>query len=201
MALNGGNGLHVNVMDRSSKIAIYLSLGLHKGCPSYRRSLQPSKEKIQHCKKWNLLTVLNFCRSFFAVLNPDPQHWFVGIFFIVLLFSQSRCPDCKQLIPDFVMDEHVEDCPGRWAQPWSVRYRILFKNSTCCPSPSSSLVLFGSRFAMYPQIPHWFWSAASGSALVCRSGSGFMWAKMSRKRKSVTFKCCVFSFESWRLLL
>jgi hypothetical protein len=29
-----------------SKIEIYLSLGLHKGCPSYRRSLQPFKEKI-----------------------------------------------------------------------------------------------------------------------------------------------------------
>jgi hypothetical protein len=34
-----------------SKIAIFLSLGLHKGCPSYRRNLQPSKENIQHCKK------------------------------------------------------------------------------------------------------------------------------------------------------
>jgi hypothetical protein len=32
------------------KIAIYLSLGLHKGGPSYRRSLQPSKENIQHFK-------------------------------------------------------------------------------------------------------------------------------------------------------
>ncbi len=33
-----------------SKIAtgIYLSLGLHKGRPRYRRSLQPSKENIQH---------------------------------------------------------------------------------------------------------------------------------------------------------
>jgi hypothetical protein len=35
----------------STKIAIYLSLGLHKGRPSYRRSLQPSKENIQHFKK------------------------------------------------------------------------------------------------------------------------------------------------------
>jgi hypothetical protein len=31
-----------------SQIAIYLSPGLHKGRPSYRRSLQPSKENIQH---------------------------------------------------------------------------------------------------------------------------------------------------------
>ncbi len=36
-----------------SKIAIYLSLGLHKGHPSYRRSLLPSKENIQHFKTWN----------------------------------------------------------------------------------------------------------------------------------------------------
>jgi hypothetical protein len=33
-----------------SKIAVYLSLGLHKGRPSNRRSLQPSKENIQHIK-------------------------------------------------------------------------------------------------------------------------------------------------------
>jgi hypothetical protein len=32
------------------KIAIYLSLGLHKGRPGYRRSLQLSKENIQHFK-------------------------------------------------------------------------------------------------------------------------------------------------------
>jgi hypothetical protein len=32
------------------KIAIYLSLGLHKGRPSYRRSLQPSKENIHYLK-------------------------------------------------------------------------------------------------------------------------------------------------------
>jgi hypothetical protein len=33
-----------------NKVAIYLSLGLHKEHPSYRRSLQPSKENIQHFK-------------------------------------------------------------------------------------------------------------------------------------------------------
>jgi hypothetical protein len=32
------------------KIAIYLSRGLHEGRPSYRRSLQPSKENIKHFK-------------------------------------------------------------------------------------------------------------------------------------------------------
>ncbi len=34
-------------------MAIYLSLGLHKGLPSYRRSLQPSKENIQNLKHEN----------------------------------------------------------------------------------------------------------------------------------------------------
>jgi hypothetical protein len=33
-----------------SKIAIYLSVDLGKGCPSYRRNLQPSKENIQYFK-------------------------------------------------------------------------------------------------------------------------------------------------------
>jgi hypothetical protein len=33
------------------KIAFYLSLCPHKGRPSYRRSLKPSKENIQHFKK------------------------------------------------------------------------------------------------------------------------------------------------------
>jgi hypothetical protein len=32
------------------KNANYLSLGLHKGHQSYRRSLQPPKENIQHFK-------------------------------------------------------------------------------------------------------------------------------------------------------
>ncbi len=35
-----------------SKTAIYLSLGLHKVCPSYRKSLQLTKEAIQHFKTW-----------------------------------------------------------------------------------------------------------------------------------------------------
>ncbi len=37
-----------------SKTAIYLSLGLQKVCLSYRRSLQLSKEAIQHFKTWSL---------------------------------------------------------------------------------------------------------------------------------------------------
>ncbi len=57
------------------KFAIYLTLGLHKGRPSYRRSLQPSKDNIQHFKTWNFLTCLIFLFLWviFALLEPDPD--------------------------------------------------------------------------------------------------------------------------------
>ncbi len=61
-----------------SKIAIYLSLGLHKGRTSYKRSLQPSKENIQHFKTWISQLFFCLCGSFFPsgsdqtrVLDPD----------------------------------------------------------------------------------------------------------------------------------
>ncbi len=53
----------------------FTSLGLHKGRPSYRSSLQPSKENIQYFKKRNLLTFFYFCGSFvhswIRIVNPD----------------------------------------------------------------------------------------------------------------------------------
>jgi hypothetical protein len=48
-----------------SKIAIYLILGLHKGCLNYRKSLQPSKENIQHFRTRNFLTFFYFYGGFF----------------------------------------------------------------------------------------------------------------------------------------
>jgi hypothetical protein len=39
---------------------MYLSLGLHKERPSYRRSLQLSKEAIQHLKTWTLKKIYTF---------------------------------------------------------------------------------------------------------------------------------------------
>ncbi len=48
----------------SSKFAFYLSVDLHKGRQSYRRSIQLSKENIQHFKTWNFLTFFYFCDSF-----------------------------------------------------------------------------------------------------------------------------------------
>ncbi len=60
-----------------SKIAIYSSLGLHKGRPSYRRSLQPSTENIQHFKKGNFINFFlllpSWIRSRIRIAIPDPD--------------------------------------------------------------------------------------------------------------------------------
>jgi hypothetical protein len=57
-------------IDILSKIAIYLSLGLHHERPSYRRSLQPSKENPAH---------FYFCGSFLPFWNrtgiPKPDQY------------------------------------------------------------------------------------------------------------------------------
>jgi hypothetical protein len=55
------------------KIAIYLSLGLFKGRPSYRRSLQLPKENIQHLKKIKFINFFLFLWVIFAILDPDPD--------------------------------------------------------------------------------------------------------------------------------
>ncbi len=56
-----------------SKTAIYLSLGLHKVCPSCRRSLQLSKEAIQHFKTWTFTNFFLLLWVIFALLDPDPK--------------------------------------------------------------------------------------------------------------------------------
>jgi hypothetical protein len=56
-----------------SKMEIYLSLGLPKGRPSYKRSLQPPQESIQHFKTCKFVTFFYFCGSFSALLDPDPD--------------------------------------------------------------------------------------------------------------------------------
>ncbi len=63
-----------------SKTTIYCTLLylLLKGCPSYRSSLQPSKENIQHFKN-EICKLFLFLWVFFALLDPtnpdpDPQH-------------------------------------------------------------------------------------------------------------------------------
>jgi hypothetical protein len=57
----------------------FLFPGLHKERQSYRRSLQLSKQNIQHFKKLNLLTFFDFCSTFLPswilirIANRDPD--------------------------------------------------------------------------------------------------------------------------------
>jgi hypothetical protein len=77
------------------KIAIYLSLGLHKGRLSYKRSLQPSKENIQHFKKRNCFPFFYICGTFLpswirirlqlTKINADPCWSGYGSEILVLL--------------------------------------------------------------------------------------------------------------------
>jgi hypothetical protein len=57
-----------------TKIAVYLSLCIHKGRPSYRRSLQPSKRR-EHPALQNMkfLNFFLFWWAIFALLCPDPD--------------------------------------------------------------------------------------------------------------------------------
>ncbi len=66
-----------------SRTTIYLSLGLHKGRPSDKISLQLSKENIRHVKTWNFLIFFYFCGLFLPFwiriripnTDPDPLTW------------------------------------------------------------------------------------------------------------------------------
>jgi hypothetical protein len=70
--------LEKNLSFLKKKIAIYLLiLGLLKGGPSYRRSLQPSKEDIQHFLfLWVLFALLDPDPDPGSNPDPDPQHWY-----------------------------------------------------------------------------------------------------------------------------
>ncbi len=60
--LKKNNSWKKNLIFFGSKTAIYLSLGLHKVCPGYRRILQLTKEAIQHFKTWIFSTFVgHFC--------------------------------------------------------------------------------------------------------------------------------------------
>ncbi len=78
-----------------SNIAIYFSLGLHKGRPSYGRSLQPSKENIQYFKKW-ILTFFYFFGSLLPFWIPVriwiPEHHWIRIRIHSTDFQSSKHP-------------------------------------------------------------------------------------------------------------
>jgi hypothetical protein len=83
-----------------SKNCNLLILGLHKGRPSYRRILQPSKENIHHFKTLNFFTFFYFCGSFLPswiqiwirILNVDLDPA------TQIYSNQEPLPCCKQLL-------------------------------------------------------------------------------------------------------
>ncbi len=63
--------LEIQFLFSWSKIVIYLSLGLHKGRQSYRRSLQPSTSSTSKHENSVLFSI--FLWVSFALLDPDPD--------------------------------------------------------------------------------------------------------------------------------
>jgi hypothetical protein len=74
-----------SVVDPESKIEIYLYLGLLKGHPSYRRSLQPSKKTYSTLKKMKCFFFWgHFCPPGSGTnLDPDPQHFLLPVSYTV----------------------------------------------------------------------------------------------------------------------
>jgi hypothetical protein len=54
-----------------TKLSIYLSLGLPKGRPGYRKCLQPLTENLQHLQKIKFIEFFQFLLVTFALLYPD----------------------------------------------------------------------------------------------------------------------------------
>ncbi len=127
-----------------SKATIYLSLGLNKERPSYWRSLQLSKEAIQHLKTWSFFIFFYFCGSFLPswirirIPDPDPQPWLPYfiifrkvpgnfLFFIpstlvsVIGWLCCRRPCCSL------------SCPGWWGWPYSDTFTPLVPTPTLLP--------------------------------------------------------------------
>ncbi len=125
-----------------SKIAIYWSLGLHKGRPSCRRSLQPSKENIQHFKRWNLTTFSIFLGHFNppgsvsgtdpgTPLNPDPDIGSTTLVEKIKNFDQ-KCniftlrPPCRLKLSSYSTGEPVSQKEHSALQNMKFRNFYLF---------------------------------------------------------------------------
>jgi hypothetical protein len=57
-------------------MANYLSIALHKGRPSYRRSLKALKREHPLLKNMKILDFFLFLWVIFALLDPDPDPLF-----------------------------------------------------------------------------------------------------------------------------
>ncbi len=98
------------------KTTIYLSLGLHKELPSYRRSLQLSKENIQHFKTWNFKFFL-LLRVIFALLDPDPDPLTRLNPDPILIRIRIRNPDFKIYLGNmYVIKDKVDHLKEKFAK-------------------------------------------------------------------------------------
>ncbi len=86
----------------------YLSLGLHKGRPSCKRSLQLSKENIQHFKKWNFLNFFLLLWVIFGLLNPDPDSEYGSGSIDPIEFGSNSDPnpDPQSCLVQFLLSQH-----------------------------------------------------------------------------------------------
>ncbi len=165
-----------------AKTIIYLSLGLHKGRPSYKRSLQLSKKNIQHFKTWNFVNFLEFFLLLwviFALLDPDldseygsgsnwdpdPQPWSFGCGYL----TGTCCPSFRYCLGPAVCHQSTAQCP-----PFDVvfRHRRFFCEILLTYLLPSVLTTVLSTRVADPD-PNWI---------------------------QFQLKCWMFSFESWRLL-
>jgi hypothetical protein len=86
------------------KTTIYLSLGLHEGRPSYRRSPQPSKENIQHFKTWTFLFFQFLWVIFiFALLDPDQDQDSESGYGSTDLIESGSNPDPKRWFSEILL--------------------------------------------------------------------------------------------------
>jgi hypothetical protein len=84
--------LQLKKCDFFYQIATYLFLGLHKRCPSFRRSLQPLRREHQTLHN---MKIANFLWVLFVLLDPDPES---GSWSTELIESGSNS-DLKYCLP------------------------------------------------------------------------------------------------------
>ncbi len=127
------------------KIAICLSLNLHEGRPSYRKSLQPSKENIQHFKIYHF-----FIFSVFVGLFCPPGSGSIRP-------NLNQCGSGSETLVDLYC------CPGerRWAEAGAAPHAGYCWSSSLAHSrrlQEQGLAHRGTSAQVSLSLAHWFLS-------------------------------------------
>ena len=132
---SGSSVLKTKIWKKIQLEKIYLFLGLHKGRPSCRKSLQPSKGNIPALKVMNLLNFTYFSGSFLSswirIANLDPAQ------------RTPMNPDTgygSTILVESCFIWHLPCKKDRWGSP----YILVFPPSIFhpCRSPSQSFSAF-----------------------------------------------------------